>query len=310
MQKQSQIYHGPLVGLCVLIFSFALISPYFLTPRNLLNVLDQVTVLGLLAIGMTLVIITGGIDLSVGSILAFSMMSMGFLERYWHVPLPLAISIALVMGAACGAVSGILISYARIPPFIATLALMSIGRGFANMLTNGTQVVGYPDSFTNFATVRNFGVFSGTVIMFIVMCIAVGVFLYFRKEGRSLYAIGGNAEVAHFSGIDVKKTIVCVYIFSGVMSSIAAIVLAARLNSSQPSAGLGYELDTIATVVIGGTSLSGGRGSLTGTIIGVFIIGILRNGLNLMGTSPFLQQVIIGLVIAVAVVFDSLKKKR
>ena len=271
--------------------------------------LDQVTVLGLLAIGMTLVIITGGIDLSVGSVLALSMMVMGFMERHWHVPLPLAIGIALLTGAACGAVSGMLVSYARIPPFIATLALMSIGRGFANMLTNGRQVVGYPDSFTNFATVRNFGIFSGTVIVFIVMCIVVGVFLYFRKEGRSLYAIGGNAEVAHFSGIDVQKTIVCVYVFSGVMSSIAAIVLAARLNSSQPSAGLGYELDTIATVVIGGTSLSGGRGSLTGTIIGVFIIGILRNGLNLMGTSPFLQQVIIGLVIAVAVVFDSVKKK-
>ena len=306
---EKKIYHGPLIGLCVLILSFALLSPYFLTPRNLLNVLDQVTVLGLLAIGMTLVIITGGIDLSVGSVLAFSMMVMGFMERYWHVPLPLAIGIALLTGAACGAVSGMLVSYARIPPFIATLALMSIGRGFANMLTNGRQVVGYPDSFTNFATVRNFGIFSGTVIVFIVMCIVVGVFLYFRKEGRSLYAIGGNAEVAHFSGIDVQKTIVCVYVFSGVMSSIAAIVLAARLNSSQPSAGLGYELDTIATVVIGGTSLSGGRGSLTGTIIGVFIIGILRNGLNLMGTSPFLQQVIIGLVIAVAVVFDSVKKK-
>ena len=306
---EKKIYHGPLLGLCVLILSFALLSPYFLTPRNLLNVLDQVTVLGLLAIGMTLVIITGGIDLSVGSVLAFSMMVMGFMERYRHVPLPLAIGIALLTGAACGAVSGMLVSYARIPPFIATLALMSIGRGFANMLTNGRQVVGYPDSFTNFATVRNFGIFSGTVIVFIVMCIVVGVFLYFRKEGRSLYAIGGNAEVAHFSGIDVQKTIVCVYVFSGVMSSIAAIVLAARLNSSQPSAGLGYELDTIATVVIGGTSLSGGRGSLTGTIIGVFIIGILRNGLNLMGTSPFLQQVIIGLVIAVAVVFDSVKKK-
>lgn len=294
----------------VLCAAFAIITPYFFTARNLLNVLDQVTVLGILAVGMTMVIITGGIDLSVGSVLAFSMMIMGWISRYFGVPLPLAIVLALITGALCGAASGMLISFAKVPPFIATLALMSIGRGLANILTEGRQVVGYPDAFTSFATERHFGFLSGTVAVFFLLTVISWVFLNFRTEGRSLYAIGGNAEVARFAGINVTRTVIFVYIFSGVMSSIASIVLAARLDSSQPSAGLGYELDTIAAVVIGGTSLSGGRGSIIGTIIGVFIIGVLRNGLNLLGTSPFLQQVIIGFVIATAVVFDSMKRSK
>ncbi len=302
--------HGSLFGLILLIVVFSFASKYFFSVRNALNILDQVTMLGIMALGMTAVIIIGGIDLSVGSVLAFSMMSMGYAERFLGLPLELAIIIGILIGGLCGLASGLLITKAKLPPFIATLALMSIARGAANIMTDGRQVVGYPDWFTNFATVRHFGVFSTTMILFIVLSIVAWLYLSFRANGRSLYAIGGSEEVARLSGINVQLITVLVYTASGLLSGIAAMTLAARLDSSQPSAGLGLELDCIAAVVIGGASLSGGVGSIAGTVIGVFIIGVLRNGLNLIGVSPFAQQIVIGVVIAVAVAFDTLGRNR
>lgn len=302
--------HGSLFGLILLIVVFSFASKYFFSVRNALNILDQVTMLGIMALGMTAVIIIGGIDLSVGSVLAFSMMSMGYAERFLGLPLELAIIIGILIGGLCGLASGLLITKAKLPPFIATLALMSIARGAANIMTDGRQVVGYPDWFTNFATVRHFGVFSTTMILFIVLSIVAWLYLSFRANGRSLYAIGGSEEVARLSGINVQLITVLVYTVSGLLSGIAAMTLAARLDSSQPSAGLGLELDCIAAVVIGGASLSGGVGSIAGTVIGVFIIGVLRNGLNLIGVSPFAQQIVIGVVIAVAVAFDTLGRNR
>lgn len=301
---------GPLVGLILLCVFFSLTSEFFLSARNGLNILDQVTVLGILAIGMTLVIVIGGIDLSVGSVLAFSMMMMGVMQRQMGLPLELAIVVGIATGAICGLVSGLLITIAKLPPFIATLAVMSVTRGLANILTEGKQIVGYPDWFTSLATVRQFGFLSMTVATFIVLAIIAAIILKYRPSGRNLFAIGGNPEVARLAGINVNLNTCVVYALSGALAGLAAVAFAARLDSSQPSAGLGYELDTIAAVVIGGASLSGGVGSIFGTVVGVFIIGVLRNGLNLLGVSPFIQQVLIGVVIAAAVTFDTLGRKR
>lgn len=301
---------GPLIGLVLLCIGFALASEYFLSVRNALNILDQVTVLGILAIGMTMVIVIGGIDLSVGSVLALSMMMMGWLAKTAGLPLPIAMLLGIATGGACGLVSGLLITFIRLPAFIATLAIMSVTRGLANILTDGRQIVGYPDWFTNLATIRHLGFFSVTVTVFIVLMIIAGIFLRYRATGRNLFAIGGSAEVARLAGIDVRRYTILTYVVAGALAGVAAVTMAARLNSSQPSAGLGIELDTIAAVVIGGASLAGGVGSIAGTLIGVLIIGVLRNGLNLVGVSPFFQMVVIGAVIALAVGFDTLGRHR
>jgi ribose transport system permease protein len=300
---------GPLVGLVLLGSVFSVTSDVFLSPRNFLNIIDQITVLGILALGMTGVIIIGGIDLSVGSILAVSCMVFGWLPQDYGIPYPLAAVIALLAGGACGLVNGLLITRAKLPPFIATLTVMSVGRGLANLTTGGEQVVGFPDWFTQLATIRHLGFLSATVAMFVLLALAGWVFLRYRATGRSLYAIGGNGEVARLAGIKVRPLTVWVYVASGVLAGLAGLVLSARLDSSQPSAGLGYELDAIAAVVIGGASLSGGIGGIGGTVVGVLIIGVLHNGLNLVGVSPFIQQVIIGCVIAAAVTIDKFRRQ-
>jgi ribose transport system permease protein len=216
---------------------------------------------------------------------------------------------ALIAGGACGLVSGLLITLARLPPFIATLAMMSVARGLANIITDGSQIIGFPDWFTSLSITRHFGLLSVTVAVMLVLTAAFAVFLIYRPNGRNLYAIGGGPEVARLSGIPVARLTTVVYALCGALAALAGIVLAARLDSVQPSSGVGYELDTIAAVVIGGASLSGGVGSIGGTAVGVLIIGVLRNGLNLLGVSPFVQQVIIGVVIALAVAADTWKRR-
>ena len=300
---------GPLIGLVLLCVVFALSSNVFLSLRNALNVVDQVTTLGILALGMTGVIIIGGIDLSVGSILALSIMVLGWLPQDYGIPFWLGLVLCIVAGGACGLVNGLLVTRARLPAFIATLTMMSVARGLANITTDGQQIVGYPDWFTGLATERHLGVLSATVGLFVALSVAGWIFLRYRTTGRNLYAIGGSVEVARLAGIKVAKLTVAVYVASGLLAGVAAAVMAARLDSSQPSAGLGYELDAIAAVVIGGASLSGGIGSIAGTVVGVFIIGVLHNGLNLLGISPFIQQVVIGCVIAVAVTFDTMRRR-
>lgn len=300
---------GPLIGLLLLVIFLSFATDTFFTLRNFLNVLDQITVLGILAIGMTFVILIGGIDLSVGSVLALAGMVMGYLAKEAGWSMEASIAMGLIAAAIAGGVSGSLIAFFRVPAFIATLAMMSAARGLANMVTDGHQIISFPIWFNLMAVIRHGGFITITVgIMFIVF-IVCWLYLRFTSGGRSLYAIGGNAEVARLAGINVKLHTVGVYVAAGVLSGLSGILLGARLDSVQPQAGFTYELDAIAAVVIGGTSLSGGTGGLAGTAVGVLIIGILRNGLNLMGVSPFMQQVVIGVVIALAVAVETLKKK-
>jgi ribose transport system permease protein len=301
---------GALIGLIVLFIALSIFAPFFLSPRNLVNIVDQVTVIGILALGATAVIITGGIDLSVGAVLGLSTMVLGWLSHQGGWPLPVAMLAAIGVGALAGTINGLGVTFAKLPPFIATLAMMSIARGLANIITDGQQIVGYPEWFYQLASMRYFDFLAITALLLVVLYIAGHIYLKYRANGRAIYAIGGGHEVARLAGIKVKKVTIGVYMLAGALAGLGGIVLASRLDSSQPSAGTGYELDVIAAVVIGGASLVGGVGRVSGTIIGVLIIGVLRNGLNLLGVSPFIQQVVIGLVIALAVMADVLRRKK
>ena len=301
---------GPLIGLLMLSVFLSVATDRFLSVRNALNILDQITVLGVMSVGMTFVILIGGIDLSVGSVLALSMMIMGWLGNIAGLPMAVAIPLALLVSAVSGLIVGVLVTRFRVPAFIATLAMMSVARGVAHMITDGQQIVGFPDWFTMLAIDRHFGVLTATVFLMLAIIVLAWLFLKYRSEGRMLYAVGGNPEVARLAGINVGLVTIGVYVLCAVLAGLAGIVLAARLDAVQPSSGFGYELDTIAAVVIGGTSLSGGAGGIGGTLIGVLIIGVLRNGLNLLNVSPFLQQVIIGVVIVLAVGAETLRRKK
>lgn len=300
---------GPLIGLLLLGLLLSIATDSFLSFRNFINILDQITVLGIMAVGMTFVILIGGIDLSVGSVLALAMMVMGYLNVEAGLPMSIAIGGGLVAAAASGAVSGLLITELKVPAFIATLAMMSIARGLANMITNGSQIIGFPPWFNMSAIIRYGGFLTLTVAVMLAVFLIAILFQRYRQGGRILYAIGGNPEVARLAGINVKRAIVSVYTTCALLSGLAGMMLAARLDSVQPSSGMAYELDAIAAVVIGGTSLSGGSGGVVGTIIGVLIIGVLRNGLNLLSVSPFLQAVIIGGVIVLAVGAETFKQR-
>ena len=295
-----------LIGLCVVLW---ILTPHFLTVSNLLNVAQQTSINAIIAVGLTFVIITAGIDLSVGSILAFSGVVLASALQA-GCPIPLALLVGLAVGMACGLVNGVLISFGRIPPFISTLGMMSVARGSALLYTGGRPVSGFSESFRFLATGKILFIPTPVVIMLAVYLIAYFV-LNRTKFGRYTYAIGGNEEAAILSGVNVKLHKAMVYGVCGMLSGLGAIILTARLNSAQPIAGMMYELDAIAATVIGGTSLMGGQGSVIGTLIGAFIMGVLRNGLNLLGVSSFFQQVVIGSVIIIAVLMDmALKKQR
>lgn len=294
-----------LVALCLILWAW---TPYFLTGANLVNVVQQTSINAIIAVGMTFVIISAGIDLSVGSIMAFAGVVMASCLQA-GVPIPLAILAGLACGTACGLVNGLLITWGRLPPFISTLGMMSIARGAALVYTDGRPISGFEANFRSLAT----GELLFTplpVLLMAAVYLAAHVLLTRTKFGRYTYAIGGNEEATQLSGVNVRFHKSMVYAFSGLMSATAAVILTARLNSAQPIAGIMYELDAIAATVIGGTSLMGGEGSLLGTLIGALIMGVLRNGLNLLGVSSFLQQIVIGSVIIIAVLLDAALKKR
>ena len=226
---------GPLVGLLALCVFLSLSTDAFLSLRNGLNILDQITVLGIMAVGMTFVILIGGIDLSVGSVLALAMMVMGWTANIAGLPLAAGIAVALVASAISGLIVGLLVTLFRVPAFIATLAMMSAARGVANMITDGQQIVGFPDWFMMLAIDRHFGVLTATVFLMLAVVAVAWVFLHFRSEGRMLYAVGGNPEVARLAGINVQLVTIAVYVASAVLAGLAGIVLAARLDSVAPA---------------------------------------------------------------------------
>jgi ribose transport system permease protein len=294
---------GTLLGLVALCILLSLLTPYFLTVSNLLNVMEQTTINALIAVGMTFVILTGGIDLSVGSMVALSGVVLASVLARGQ-PSLVAVLAGVGVGALCGLVNGVLITRGRLPPFIATLGMMSVARGAALLYTDGRPISGFGQSFRFLSTERVLMIPMPVVVTLVVYVLAHLV-LTRTVFGRYVYAIGGNEEATRLSGVDVRFHKTMVYALSGAMSALAAVQLTARLNSAQPIAGIMYELDAIAATVIGGTSLMGGSGTLAGTLIGALIMGVLRNGLNLLGISSFLQQVVIGLVIIIAVLIDA-----
>ncbi|MEU3310374.1 substrate-binding domain-containing protein [Nocardiopsis sp. NPDC006832] len=305
--RRFLLENGALTALAILVVVMSLLSDDFLTAQNLLNVGVQAAVIAILAFGVTFVIIAGGIDLSVGSVAALSATVLGFLATVQGVPIWLALPLAAATGVACGLVNGVLVAYGRLPSFIATLAMLSIGRGLSLVLSEGSPI-SLPDSVAVLG--RSLGGWLPVpVIIMLVMVLVTAVILRRTFAGRAMYAIGGNEEAARLSGIRVKRHQLGIYALSGLFAAVAGIILASRLASAQPQAAQGYELDAIAAVVIGGASLAGGVGSAFGTLVGALILAVLRNGLNLLSVSAFWQQVVIGVVIAIAVLFDTLRRR-
>ncbi|UYP06854.1 ribose ABC transporter permease RbsC [Priestia megaterium] len=298
---------GPLLGLFILIVIVSILNPSFLEPLNILNLLRQVAINALIAFGMTFVILTGGIDLSVGSILALSSALMAGMIVSGVDPI-LAILIGCVLGAVMGTINGLLITKGKMAPFIATLATMTIFRGLTLVYTDGNPITGLGENY--YFQLFGRGYFLGIPVPAITMVLAFAVLwviLHKTPFGRRTYAIGGNEKAAFISGIKVPKVKVMIYSLAGLLAALSGAILTSRLNSAQPTAGTSYELDAIAAVVLGGTSLSGGRGRIVGTLIGALIIGTLNNGLNLLGVSSFYQMVVKGIVILIAVLIDRKK---
>jgi len=310
------------LALLIAIFSFG--NAAFLSVNNGLTVLLQTSVIGLIGIGMTMVIITGGIDLSVGSVLALSGTAAGLLVKA-GLPVPVAMSAAVMVGALCGLVNGFVITKMRITPFVATLGMMMIARGTALQLTGAAPISQLGEAFGvlgNGALFRHVEklenglskvVFPGIpypAILLLIVALGAAYLLRRRVLGRHIYAIGSNEEAARLSGVNVDATKIAAYVMSGALAGLAGNVLMSRLVTAQPNEGVMYELDAIASAVIGGASLMGGVGGISGTMIGAFIIGVLRNGLNMSGVSAFIQQIIIGFVVILAVFIDQMRSYR
>jgi len=298
----------PFVSLIVLFIALSITSPYFLTANNLASVARQTAVFNTMALGMTIVIVSGGIDLSVGSILGLSgLVGTMALERGY--PIPVGVLIGLLVGTACGFANGLMVAKLRIPPFVVTLGTLGIFRGLALIISNGLPVHRIPPGFSFLGEGNLLGV-PFVVWMLVICAVAVHVILEHTRLGRYAFAIGSNKIASLYAGIPVDFHVMAVYAIGGTLTGLAGMVEASRLMTGQPTAGQGYELQAIAAVVIGGGSLNGGEGSVVGTLIGAFIMGLLSNGADLLNISNYWQQVIIGGVIILAVTLDELRKRR
>ena len=308
MQVKSVIRNlGPLIGLAGLLIVITILNPLFIDTSNLMNLLRQVSINALISFGMTFVILTGGIDLSVGSLLALSSVLMAGLIKGGTNPV-IAMVLCCLIGTALGAINGIIITAGRVAPFIATLATMTIFRGATLVYTDGKPISGLTDHplFTGFGV----GDIAGIPVPAITMFLFFFLFWFVLAKtplGRKTYAVGGSEKVSFIAGISIAKVKLFAYAVTGLMCAVAGIIITSRLNSAQPTAGTGYELDAIAAVVLGGTSLVGGKGRISGTLIGALIIGTLTNGLNILNVSSFYQQVVKGVVILLAVLMDRKK---
>jgi ribose/xylose/arabinose/galactoside ABC-type transport system permease subunit len=299
--------YGIVVGFLTVVLVLAILSPAFFTVTNLLNILRQTSIHGIMAVGMTFVILTAGIDLSVGSVLALTgILCAGFEHAEWS--LFYIVAFTLIIGGFIGLVNGLIITKGKVTPFVVTLGMMSVARGLALIYSGGYPISGFGKSFRYIGAGYLFKL-PLPIIIFLFTLIIASVLLQNTKLGRYIYAIGGNEETVRLSGInpDTYKTIA--YVFSGLTSALGAVVLTSRLNAGEPIAGTGYELDVIASVVIGGTSLMGGRGGVWGTFIGALLIGTINNGMNLLGISSYFQLVAKGLIIIGAVLLDRLRQE-
>lgn len=313
---------GPLLFLIVLMVVFTSLKPSFIDPINVFNIMRQISITGLIALGMTFVILTAGIDLSVGALLALCGMVAAIVAKGgaantlslsasegtgygWFA----AMLAAVAVGSAAGFVQGQVITRLKVPPFVVTLGGLTIFRGLTLMLSNGGPISGFTADMRWFGT-GLVGPVPVPVIIFAVAAVLCHIVLRYTRYGRSVYAVGGNAEAARLSGVRVDRIVVSVYVIVGFFSGLAAFVLSARLNSAEAVAGLGYELTVISAVVIGGTSLFGGIGSVGGTVVGAALIGVLQNGLQFNNVSSYTQSVVIGLILILAVAFDRWLKSR
>lgn len=308
-ERKGTSYVGILAALVALCVVLSFTSKSFLTASNLLNVSQQISTNFLIAIGMTFIILLGGIDLSVGSVIAVTGLMMGIMMKSWSLPVAVSLIVGLVFAALIGLLTGLLITGFELPPFIATLGMMSIARGAAYTITQGQPIYTFPQSFLAI-TGRYGGVPVFTILIMVVMFAIAAYVLKYTKYGRYIYAIGGNENCAKLSGINVKKVKCIAYVISGFCCGVAAIVLTSRLDSAVPTNADGAELDAIAAVVIGGTSMNGGEGTLVGTIIGTMIIGIVANGLNLLNVPQGAQRMVKGGIIVLAVIVDVLRRKK
>ena len=313
-----------LAGLVLLVIFFSVTNEYFFTSNNIMTVGLQTSTIALIGIGATCVILTGGIDLSTGSVVALSGVAAAMIVNA-GVPVPVGMVLGILVGGICGLINGILVTRMKLPPFIATLGMMMVARGLALYVTNAAPVSGMPESFAALGNGALFKiveegsnglpkvVFAGIpypVIIMIFITILFTFALTKLKVGRYIYAIGSNEEAARLSGIKTNVIKIYAYVASGLLSGLTGVILASRLVTAQPNGGVSYELDAIASAVVGGTSLMGGVGTIPGTLIGSFIIGVLRNGLNMNGVSSFVQMIVIGLVIIVAVSLDQLRQSK
>ncbi|WP_347233229.1 ABC transporter permease [Cryobacterium sp. MDB2-33-2] len=304
--KKFLANNGALVGLVVLCLALFIATPDFLTGQNLLNIGIQVSTVAVLAFGMTFVIVAGGIDLSVGAVAALAAMVSSWLFVAAGLPGWLTLIGGLVTGLLAGMVNGLANAYGKLPSFIATLAMLSVARGLTLVISDGRPIKTAPEvSFLG----GNLGPVPMPIVVLLLSAVVASFVLNRTVIGRSMYAVGGNAEAARLSGLPVKRILVTVFALAGLFAALAGLLLAGRLDSAQPQAAAGYELDAIAAVVIGGASLSGGLGKISGTFVGALVLVVIRNGLNLLNVTSFWQQVVIGLVIALAVGVDVLRRK-
>ena len=299
---------APLFFLILISLFLTIATDTFLSVQNILTVLLQISVIGIVAIGQTMVMITAGIDLSVGSVVGLSGVVATLLIASLGIPLAPALALGILAGGLCGAINGLLVTGVKIPPFIATLAMMSVARGAALVLTGGVAVYNLPDTFAWLGNGKILEIPVPVVILFIV-AVVLGLVLNKTTLGRHAFAIGSNVETARMSGVNVSKELVKVYTISGALAGLGGIILASRIVTGQPTAGQMYELDAIAACVIGGTSLFGGVGTISGAVIGAGLMGLIRNGANLMNVSAFWQQIVIGVIIAIAVAWDQYRRR-
>ncbi|HHR5902206.1 TPA: ABC transporter permease [Providencia alcalifaciens] len=297
----------PLVGLIILFACMSIFNEHFLTVNNLSTIARQVSINAIIAIGMTFAILTGGIDLSVGAVMALSGTLMAGLMKYYGMDPTLAITLGLLSGIAFGFVNGILTAYGKMPPIIVTLGAMIIAKGLALIYTGGYPISGLPQEFAFWGREELMGI-QVPILLMLGLYLIFYVVLNHIPFGRYIYAIGGNEEAARLSGIRVERYKMLVYVISGFTAAFAGLIFTSRVMSGQPNAGVGFELDAIAAVVLGGASIAGGRGMIIGTLIGAMILGVLNNGLNLLGISPYVQYIVKGLIIWGATLISSMKR--